>query len=315
MVKTQNLLMTTASYLFIGYLLLSGVRVFAEEHKLATGRAAGDSTSIARILREFHNPKSKHVMVIAHRGGWRNAREYKAPENSLANIDKAVRLGYDVFETDVSRTKDGRLVLMHDPSVARTTNGTGKVRDMTLAEVKKLRLRYAGKKEVTDQTVPIFKEAMELGKDRILFKIDLKCGLACLGQVLDELHEVGNMNQVMTRVGYRSSNVRKVNDVLSRSSKRTDAIILFRCKTPDQVRQIVNQFHPPVIEIQGAEKGVTDEIREMIWITQESGARVEAHASDDPNDWPKQIDAGIRAFHTTHPRHMIGYLREKGLHW
>ena len=58
-----------------------------------------DEQPIERVLREFRNPKSKHVMVVAHRGGWRHAREYKAPENSLTNIDKAVRLGYDVFET------------------------------------------------------------------------------------------------------------------------------------------------------------------------------------------------------------------------
>ena len=116
-----------------------------------------DEQPVQRVLCEFRNPKSKHVMVVAHRGGWRHAREYKAPENSLANIDKAVRLRYDVFETDVSRTKDGHLILMHDPSVARTTNGTRKVRDMTLAEVKELRLRVAsGKKEITDQQVPTF---------------------------------------------------------------------------------------------------------------------------------------------------------------
>lgn len=286
----------------------------ADEPNAFTAAAGKDPPRIEQILRDFHDPKSKKVLVIAHRGGWRHAREYEAPENSLANIDKAVRLGYDVFETDVSRTKDGQYVLMHDPSVARTTNGTGKVRDLTLAEIKKLRLRYSGKKTVTDQTVPTFREALARGKDRIMFKIDLKCDLQYLGDVLDELHQSGCMRQALIRVNSRGSSIRKVKQVLASSPNYAHAMILFRCTTSEQVQRIIDEFHPPAIEIQGAEHGITDQMRQMARLIQKSGARVEAHASDNADDWPTQIDAGIRAFHTKRPRQMVQFLRMRGLH-
>ena len=278
-------------------------------------QAVGEERPVDQILRQFRNPKSMHVMVVAHRGGWKHAREYKAPENSLPNIDKAVRLGYDVFETDVSRTKDGRLILMHDPSVQTTTNGTGKVRDLTFAEIRKLRLRYRSKREVTKEQVPTFQEALRRGRGRIMFKVDLKCGVGCLPQVLDEIIAEKMLNHVMIRVNSRGSSIRKVKEALTKSPSYRKAVILFRCKTPDHVRRIIKEFRPPVIEIQGADAGITDDMRTMSKLIQESGARVEAHASENSADWPVQIAAGIRAFHTKSPRKMIRWLRKKKLHW
>lgn len=277
-------------------------------------RANAEEKPVDRILSELHNPKSKQVLIIAHRGGWRHAREYKAPENSLPNIDKAIRLGYDVFETDVSRTKDGRLILMHDPSVHTTTNGEGKVRDMTFAEIRKLRLRYRGKKEVTPEIVPTFREALVRGRGRILFKVDLKFPLEHLPQVLDEILEEKMLSHVMIRVNSRGSSIRKVKEVLGKSPKYEKALILFRCSSADRVRSVIKDFHPPIIEIQGADAGTTDEVREMSRLIQASGARVEAHASENPEDWPAQIEAGIRAFHTKSPRKMIQWLRERKMH-
>ncbi|HOO56250.1 MAG TPA: glycerophosphodiester phosphodiesterase family protein [bacterium] len=73
------------------------------------------------------------VMKIAHRG----ATEF-APENTIPSFEKAIEIGFDYVEIDVRYTKDGIPVLMHDPAVDRTTDGTGKVADMTLEELKKL---------------------------------------------------------------------------------------------------------------------------------------------------------------------------------
>lgn len=282
---------------------------------LVVPRVRADDMPVDRIARAFRDPASKHVLVIAHRGGWRHAREYQAPENSLPNIDKAVRLGYDVFETDVSRTKDGRLILMHDPSVHTTTNGQGKVRDLTFAEMRKLRLKYRGKKEVTKELVPTFREALQRGRGRILFKVDLKFSLDHLPQVLDEILDERMLDYVMIRVNSRGSSMRKVKDVLARSPKYRKALILFRCKTPEDVKQVIADFHPPVIEIQGADLALTDDFRAMGKLIQAAGARVEAHASEDPQDWPEQIKIGIRAFHTKSPRKMLEWLRERKLHW
>jgi hypothetical protein len=171
-----------------------------------------------------------------------------------------------------------------------------------------------GKRLVTDQTVPTFKEALLRGKDRIMFKIDLKFDVSGLAAVLDELHEVGTMQQAMIRVGYRGSSVRKVKETLASDAKYKDAIILFRCKTTEQAQQIINDFSPPAIEIQGAENGLTDEIHKMIEMISAADILVEAHASDNPADWATQLKAGIRAFHTKRPRQMLKYLQDHGLH-
>jgi glycerophosphoryl diester phosphodiesterase len=88
----------------------------------------------------FARPASDHpffsssrTLVIAHRGGrglW--------PEGTLYAFKQALTLGVDVLEMDLRTTRDGFLVVMHDPSVDRTTDGSGPVRDYTLAELKKL---------------------------------------------------------------------------------------------------------------------------------------------------------------------------------
>ncbi len=73
------------------------------------------------------------MLNIAHRG----ASGY-APENTRAAFEQAIEMGADGIETDVRRTSDGELVLMHDMTVSRTTNGNGPVTDHTLAELRTL---------------------------------------------------------------------------------------------------------------------------------------------------------------------------------
>ena len=77
------------------------------------------------------------VLNMAHQGG-----EDELPSNTMYAFRKAMRLGADTLELDVSATKDGRLVVMHDWQVDRTTNGTGYLTDLTLAQVRKLDAAY-----------------------------------------------------------------------------------------------------------------------------------------------------------------------------
>jgi glycerophosphoryl diester phosphodiesterase len=72
-------------------------------------------------------------LVIAHRGGGGIA-----PENTLNAFERSAALGVDVLELDVRGTSDGELIVLHDATVDRTTDGNGPVNQMTLAEVKKL---------------------------------------------------------------------------------------------------------------------------------------------------------------------------------
>ncbi|RLE90316.1 MAG: glycerophosphodiester phosphodiesterase [Thermoprotei archaeon] len=103
------------------------------------------------------------MIIIGHRG----AAGYE-PENTIKSILKGIECGASAIEVDVRRTKDGIMVLMHDETVDRTTNGEGKVSELTLAEIKCL---DAGKGE----RVPTLFEVFELLKERnVILLVELK---------------------------------------------------------------------------------------------------------------------------------------------
>ena len=90
---------------------------------------------------------------IAHQGG-----EIEAPSDTLYAFKTAKRKGADMIETDVHLTADGRVVVLHDETVDRTTNGTGSVEQMTLAEIKRLDAAYwfiEGEGTVHDASRPV----------------------------------------------------------------------------------------------------------------------------------------------------------------
>lgn len=82
-------------------------------------------------------PGDHTPLVFAHQGG-----ENIRPSNTMEAFRHAVELGADVLDTDMHLTKDGVLILMHDQTVDRTTDGTGAIRDLTLAEIKRLDAGY-----------------------------------------------------------------------------------------------------------------------------------------------------------------------------
>lgn len=97
-----------------------------------------------------------YPQLIAHRGAHRG-QSGNLPENTVAAFRKAVELGTDWLEMDVQMSKDGQLVVIHDETVDRTTNGSGRVADLTLAE---LRALDAGNGE----RIPTFKEVIEFAR-------------------------------------------------------------------------------------------------------------------------------------------------------
>jgi glycerophosphoryl diester phosphodiesterase len=95
--------------------------------------------------------------IIAHRGAHRG-QSGSLPENTLVAFRNAVDLGADRLELDVQMTRDGELVVIHDETVDRTTNGTGRVAELTLTEIRAL---DAGQ----GQQVPTFKEVLQLAAE------------------------------------------------------------------------------------------------------------------------------------------------------
>lgn len=90
-----------------------------------------------RSMRKFYREDDPAVLNIAHRGG-----RGLAPEGTIAAFDNAMQLQVDMFEYDTHITKDGHLVVIHDATVDRTTNGTGWVNEMTLEEIQSLDAGY-----------------------------------------------------------------------------------------------------------------------------------------------------------------------------
>lgn len=96
------------------------------------------------------------ALVIAHRG-----LAPGLPENTVAAFRDSIARGIPVIEVDLRGTKDGAVVILHDPTVDRTTNGKGKVEDMTLAQIQKLDAgSYAGARFRGDR-IPTYQEALE----------------------------------------------------------------------------------------------------------------------------------------------------------
>ena len=143
------------------------------------------------------------LIVIAHRGCHEAAPGHKlasTPENSPAALMQCVALGADVMETDVRRSRDGHLVIMHDERVDRTTDGTGKIADMTLAQLKALRLRQdegGPTAAITDERVQTLDELLALAKDRIVLNLDVKD--AIYGEVVDAVHRAGAQDRVIVK--------------------------------------------------------------------------------------------------------------------
>ena len=113
--------------------------------------------------------KAKGMYIVAHRGG-----AGIGPENTLSCIEKGIACGADMIEIDIHLTKDGHLLVCHDETVDRTTNGKGKIREMTLDETRKLRIVDANG-NITDEHLPVLSEVLDLINGRVKLLVEIKC--------------------------------------------------------------------------------------------------------------------------------------------
>jgi len=114
--------------------------------------------------------QTSSVLVVAHRGG-----AALAPENTLAAFENALKIGVDQVECDVHLSRDGELIVMHDPDVSRTTNGAGQIGELTLAEIKTLNAaaKFGGGAWAA-QPPPTLGELLDLVKGKAGIQIEIK---------------------------------------------------------------------------------------------------------------------------------------------
>jgi glycerophosphoryl diester phosphodiesterase len=136
--------------------------------------------------------------IVAHRGA-----SAERPENTLASTRRAIEAGATAVEVDVRLTRDGRLMLLHDATLDRTTNGTGPLAESTFGDVRKLDAGSWFDARYADERVPTLEEALEVCKGRIDVLLDLKgSGEAYARQVAAAVREHGE--PARTIVGVRS---------------------------------------------------------------------------------------------------------------
>ena len=109
------------------------------------------------------------VMIQAHRG----ASAY-APENTLPAFQMAVDMGADGIECDVHLTKDGHFLVCHDHKIDRTSNGTGEIASMDLAQVKSFDFGAKFSDRFTGTTAPVLEEMLEVVKPMKVINIEIK---------------------------------------------------------------------------------------------------------------------------------------------
>lgn len=141
-------------------------------------RSFADAGELQKYL-EWH--PGKEPLISAHRGG----PEPGFPENAVETFENTLRYGPCLIECDVRITKDGQLVMMHDETLDRTTTGSGKVSDHTLAELKELYLKDNDKKQTTFR-IPTFGEVLQWAKGRAVLTADVKREVA-FQQVIAEI--------------------------------------------------------------------------------------------------------------------------------
>jgi glycerophosphoryl diester phosphodiesterase len=121
-------------------------------------------------LRELFKPTAERLPLLsAHRGG----AGAGLPENCMATFEATARHGWSMLEIDLRTTKDGVIVLMHDPTLDRTTNGKGPIKDRTWKELGELRLKDR-QGNLTEHRIPTLDEAMKWARGKTLLALDKK---------------------------------------------------------------------------------------------------------------------------------------------
>lgn len=278
-----------------------------------------ERSNIPVLLKKLKAPQSKEVIVIAHRGDWRNA-----PENSIQAIENSIEMGVDMVEIDVRKTKDGQLVLMHDETVDRTTTGKGKVADLTLAELQKLYLRN-GANHPTHHRIPTLEEAMLVAKGKILMNLD-KC-YDYFDEVFEVLEKTATLDHVVMKGKVPLAQVQQAfGDYLDK--------VLFMpivdLNAPD-AKQIIDEYQAELQPV-AFELIFNDESAPLLNAFQQirkNGARVWVNtlweslnagyeddmAVENPDavyGW--LIHKGVTMVQTDRPELLLAYLRSRGLH-
>lgn len=266
------------------------------------------------VLNLRNIPREK-VIVVAHRGDWRNA-----PENSLQAIQNCIDMGVDMVEIDVQLTSDGHAVLMHDQTLDRTTTGKGFVRGWTLDSLKTLYLKD-GLGIATYQRIPTLEEALQLCKGKILVNIDkgFELFLVCY----EIAKTTGTLGQIVLKANKPYEEVR---DKLGKSFDEVyfmPIINLYKEDSLEVLEGYLKNYKPIAIEftLPSDQHPIIDRFMEFrksdihiwvnsLWATQ-NGGHDDERAVLNPSVYDWYIENDINIIQTDRPQLLIDYLKNK----
>ncbi len=274
------------------------------------------------LLTAFSTFAQNKVLVTAHRGDWRNA-----PENSLLGFQYAAAMGADIVELDLKKTKDGEIVIMHDATINRTTNGTGKPSDYTLQELKNFRLKN-GIGRVTNNAIPTLKEVMLTLKSSGI-KVNLDKSYPYYNEAFAILKETGTNKQAIFKSELPFDSLKNKYPSLINSITYMPVVDLDKPEAKKIITDYLKGMKPYAFELIFTKdtssilhnNSFITKTGSKIWINSlwaslngghDDDKAVEEGNKKDSWDWILNCDATI--IQTDRPKQLLEYLRKKQLH-
>ena len=230
--------------------------------------------------------------ICAHRG----AMEVK-PENTLAAFREAVRLGAQMIEFDVRLTKDGHLVILHDPTVDRTTNGTGAVNDLTFAQVRQLDAGSWKSSEFKGERIPTLEETLDVMPLNIWLNVHLKGGRKLGEKVAQVIVGKKRTHQAFLACGVEAA----------RAAKKVSPEILIcnmerQTQTADYVDETI-KMHSDFIQLFRTKPG--EEMTAMISRLKQNQIHVNYCCTDSPQTIKELFREGVNFVLVNHLEDML----------
>lgn len=273
---------------------------------------------VKTLVHELKDMKSEKVLVVAHRGDWRNA-----PENSLQAFKNCIEMGVDMIEIDLKKTKDNQLIIMHDGTIDRTTDGKGKPSDYTLEEIRKFHLKN-GLGRPTFHPIPTLEEVLTLAKGKILINIDK--GYDYFKDVYALLVKTGTVSQVVIKSGYSYEKVK------SENGEVLDKVIympIVNLDTPEAESLIDGYAALKPVAVECCFSEVTPDVIRLLKKVKENGSKIwlnslwpslNAGHDDDraveldeaDESWGWLLEQGASLIQTDRPAALLNYLGAEG---
>ena len=161
--------------------------------------------SLDKAMDELYN--SNKCWVMSHRA---HLADWSIPENSVAAVNASIAAGVDCLELDTHITADGVVVVCHDQTINATTNGSGNINNMTLAQIKSYNLKDRNGR-VTSEKIPTLEEYLLAARGKIYVNLDYSPRTASTAQVMAVVEKLGMNGQVL----YYCNSEEKMEEVLT----------------------------------------------------------------------------------------------------